>query len=270
MMSDAPIGVFDSGVGGLTVLREMVRQLPKERFLFFGDTARAPYGEKSPEVIIEYAREITRFLAQRGVKAVVTACNTESAYALEEMREETDRPVLGVIKPGVRAALRTTQNGRIGVLATRATITSGAYRRRLQKYNSMVEVYPQICTDFVPHIEAGDTDSPEFYNLIREYLTPVQRADVDTVVLGCTHYPWIRDRIADFFGERVRLIDPALNTALELKDILERNGLLREEGEGEYRIVTSGPDEVMRQLAAKFLTAATFEKADLQTMGWTE
>lgn len=270
MMRRAPIGVFDSGVGGLTVLKELVRLLPHEDFIFFGDTMRAPYGEKSPEVIIEYAREITRFLTEKGVKAVVTACNTESAYALEEMREETDRPVMGVIEPGVRAALRTTQNGRIGVIATRATITSGAYRLRLQRYDPRIEVYTQICTGFVPLIEAGNIDGPEFRARMKEYLTSIRRADVDTVVLGCTHYPLAERHIAEFFGERVKLVNPAQSTAEALREVLEQENLLRDEGEGRCRFYSSGSYEVMKRIADAFTEDASYEQVDIRVRGWID
>ena len=227
-MSDPrPIGVFDSGVGGLTVLAEIRDRLPYEHAVYFGDTARVPYGVRDPAEVKEFAFEIIRYLTDLDVKLVVVACNTASAVALEAAQAEFDVPIIGVIEPGARAAAVDTINRRVGVLATRVTVESGAYRRAVHNLDAGVEVYEQSCPEFVPLIEKGVVDGPKLEGVARSYLEPLMRRQVDAVILGCTHYPLISAAINRILGPEVRLISSAGQTALEVGRILSRRGYLR-------------------------------------------
>ena len=227
-MSDPrPIGVFDSGVGGLTVLGEIRDRLPYENTVYFGDTARVPYGVRDPAEVREFAFEIITYLTDLDVKLVVVACNTASAVALEAAQAEFDVPVVGVIAPGARAAAVDTINRRVGVLATRVTVESGAYRRAVRNLDAGIEVHEQACPEFVPLIEKGVVDGPELEKVARGYLDPLMSRRVDAVILGCTHYPLISATINRILGPEVRLISSAGQTALEVGRILSRRGYLR-------------------------------------------
>ncbi len=221
----APIGVFDSGVGGLTVVREIIRQIPNERLLYFGDTARVPYGTKSKETVLRYTRQIIRLLESQKVKAIVVACNTVSAVALEEIEKEVDVPIIGVVRPGVRAAAAATRNGRIGVIATKATIESNIYANYLKQIDPKVEVLGKACPLFVPLVENGLLEDPVTDEIAGRYLAELIDRDIDTLVLGCTHYPLIRSTIQRIVGEQVTLVNPAYETAIELKDLLDKYGI---------------------------------------------
>jgi glutamate racemase len=222
-----PIGVFDSGVGGLTVLGEIRDRLPYENTVYFGDTARVPYGVRDPAEVREFAFEIITYLTDLDVKLVVVACNTASAVALETAQAEFDVPVVGVIEPGARAAAVDTINRRVGVLATRVTVESGAYRRAVRNLDAGIEVHEQACPEFVPLIEKGVVDGPELERVARGYLDPLMSRRVDAVILGCTHYPLISATINRILGPEVRLISSAGQTALEVSRILSRRGYLR-------------------------------------------
>jgi glutamate racemase len=222
-----PIGVFDSGVGGLTVLGEIRDRLPYENTVYFGDTARVPYGVRDPAEVREFAFEIITYLTDLDVKLVVVACNTASAVALEAAQAEFDVPVAGVIAPGARAAAVDTINRRVGVLATRVTVESGAYRRAVRNLDAGIEVHEQACPEFVPLIEKGVVAGPELERVARGYLDPLMRRQVDAVILGCTHYPLISAAINRILGPEVRLISSAGQTALEVGRTLSRRGYLR-------------------------------------------
>ena len=228
MSSNAPIGVFDSGIGGMTVVRELMGQLPNEQIIYYGDTARVPYGNKSAETVINYSRQITDFLITKGVKAIVIACNTASALALETLRNEFDLPIIGVVKPGAKAAAEATRNGNIGVIATRATINSGIYEDFLHKTNPEIHVYKQACPLFVPLVEEGWIDDPITDRIIHRYLDGLVNHGIDSLVLGCTHYPLLRHRIQEAVGESVTLVNPAYETAKAFKYVLEENNLLND------------------------------------------
>ncbi len=221
-----PIGVFDSGLGGLTVVRELVERLPRESILYFGDTARVPYGSKSPETVVRYAREAAGFLVSRGVKMVVIACNTATAHALDVLRAESPVPVVGVIDAGARAAVAATRTGRIGVIGTAGTIASGAYDLAVRSALPDARVYAQPCPLFVPLVEEGMSEHAATRLVAGEYLEPLRSMDVDVVVLGCTHYPLLRDVVADVMGPAVTLVDSAAETAREVAELLESEGLL--------------------------------------------
>lgn len=223
--STAPVGVFDSGVGGLTVAREIVRQLPCENIVYFGDTARVPYGSKSKNNIIRFSEQIIRFLKTKGVKAIVIACNTASALALEAVQEETDIPILGVIAPGARAAVQATENGIIGVAGTEATIQSEMYTRVIRKMDPGAVVIGKPCPLFVPLVEEGFAKHRITEEVIDIYLADMKKTDIDTMILGCTHYPLLRSRIKAYFGEKVHIVNPAYETAMDLKKVLAERGI---------------------------------------------
>ena len=237
---NAPIGVFDSGVGGLTVVREIMRHLPNENLVYFGDTARVPYGSKSKDTIIRFSRQIIRFLKTKDVKAIVIACNTASALALEIVRQEIDIPIIGVVVPGARAAVRETRNKRIGVLGTEATIKSEMYTRLMQQEDADVSVVGKACPLFVPLIEEGFAKHSITKEVIDIYLQDVKESGIDTLILGCTHYPLLRDSIAEYMGEGIHIVNPAYETAIDLQRILQENALdNQEDGEVHYEFYSS-------------------------------
>ncbi len=221
----SPVGVFDSGVGGLTVAREIIRQLPNEKIVYFGDTARVPYGDKSKENIIRYSRQITRFLRTKNVKAIVIACNTASALALEEIRLEMDIPIIGVVKPGVKAAMESTKNKKIGIIATEATINSNIYTDIIHEKDSEITVYGKACPLFAPLVEEGMVNDPVTDEIASRYLADLKSKDIDSLILGCTHYPLIRKTIGKIMGDGVTLVNPAYETAISLKELLTKNGM---------------------------------------------
>ncbi|MDO5695672.1 MAG: glutamate racemase [Eubacteriales bacterium] len=268
MAHNLPIGVFDSGVGGLTVLREMVHALPGERFVYFGDTQRAPYGGKTPETIITYAREITRYLNAWPVKAVVTACNTESAYALEDMRKVTRSPVLGVLEPAVRRTLAVTRTGRVGLMATKATVESGAYQAMLRRHRPDIAVVTSACTKLVPLIEAGETTGSALEAVLRMYLEPLMSADIDTLILGCTHYPLVADRIRAIVGPAVTLVDPARHTATALRRLLETHNLTATVPQGDHVFLASKKTPAMQRLIRSVKADAKLELVDIEALHW--
>lgn len=245
---DAPIGVFDSGVGGLTVAREIMRQLPNERIVYFGDTARVPYGSKSKDTVTRYSRQIVRFLQTKEVKTIVVACNTASAYALDEIEAEIHLPMIGVLKPGAKMAAESTQNGRVGVIATQATIASNSYTDYIRQIDPKVTVYGKACPLFCPLVEEGLLEDPVTDEIAMRYLTELIDIGIDTLILGCTHYPLIKRTIGRIMGEQVTLVNPAYETARELKNQLTQLDLLSDHktglGENQYQFyVSDGADK---------------------------
>ncbi|MEA2649503.1 MAG: glutamate racemase, partial [Candidatus Binataceae bacterium] len=208
-----PIGVFDSGIGGLTVLKELTALLPGEDFIYLGDTARLPYGTKSNEVIVRYSRENTEFLLAKGIKLLVVACNTSSAVALGEIERHTMVPVIGVIDPGARAAVKASRTGKIGVIGTEATIASGAYTRAIQNLKPRAEIYTRACPLLVPLVEEGWTDNEIAERTVTHYLESLKASGIDTLLLGCTHYPLLRAMFERVLGPRVKIVDSAIATA---------------------------------------------------------
>lgn len=225
---EAPIGVFDSGVGGLTVVREIMRQLPGENVIYFGDTARVPYGSKSKETILKFSRQIVRFLMTKRVKAIVFACNTASALALEEMRNEIEIPVVGVVKPGARMAADMTKTKSVGVIGTDATIKSGIYTDYIRQLDPEITVIGKACPLFVPLVEEGLLEDRITDDMVDRYLSELKPYNVDALVLGCTHYPLLMNPIKRYMGQSVTLVNPAYETAKELKNILNKNQLLNQ------------------------------------------
>jgi len=265
--NSAPIGVFDSGMGGLTVVREMISQLPNESIIYFGDTARVPYGPKSPDTVLRYSREITSFLRGEGVKALVVACNTATAHALPALREEFDIPVLGVIEPGARAAVSVTKTKRVGVIGTAGTIKSRAYEKEITKLLPDVELTARACALFVPLVEEGWVDSEPARAIARNYLAPLVSARVDTLVLGCTHYPLMKTVIGNVVGRDVRLIDSAHETARETGEVLRANGLENNSPNGaRYRFIASDAPDTFLSLGQLFL-GSPIDRVETRTLG---
>ena len=251
-LKEAPIGVFDSGVGGLTVAREIMRQIPQERIVYFGDTARVPYGSKSTDTLIRYTRQIIRFLKTRGVKAIVVACNTASAVALEAVRDELDIPIIGVVRPGAKVAVQATKNKKIGIIGTETTVNSGMYVKLIQELLPDAQVIGKACPLFVPLVEEGWTKDPVTEEVARRYLADLQNSDIDSLILGCTHYPLLRHMVGEIMGENVTLVNPAYETALELKALLEREGIAND-GEIKTLIILTNFLSVTLQTNLKLL-----------------
>ena len=268
MKADAPLGVFDSGLGGLTVVRALREVLPGERIVYLGDTARVPYGTKGAETVVKYALACARHLVARDVKALVIACNTVSAVAPERLRVELDVPVLGVIEPGARAAVAATRTGRIGVLATAGTIASGAYPRAVAQVSTRAEVIGQAAPLLVPLAEEGWTEGEVPRLAVRRYVEPLARASVDVVVLGCTHYPLLRglidQEVRSLVGEDATVVDSARATASDVRAFLETRDLVRQGTGGVQLLVTDVP-RTFAEVASRFLGDAIgdVEQVDL-------
>lgn len=256
-LKDAPIGVFDSGIGGLTVVREIMRQIPNEKIIYFGDTARVPYGSKSKETVTRFSRQIARFLQSQNVKTIVVACNTASAYALDTLEKEFDIPMIGVVKPGAKVAAETTQNGKVGVIATSATIGSAIYTTYIKEIKPEVTVTGKACPLFVPLVEEGLLEDPVTDEIASRYLSELIDIDIDTLILGCTHYPLIRNTIGRIVGDTVTLVNPAYETARELKILLETHGILQDKkpdlGENRYQFYVSDGAEKFKSFANSIL-----------------
>lgn len=227
--NNAPIGVFDSGVGGLTVAREITRQLPNESIVYFGDTARVPYGSKSKDTIIRYSRQIVRFLRTKNVKAIVVACNTASAFALDTIESELDIPVIGVVKPGAKSAIENTKNKRIGIIGTEGTIKSELYTEYIKGKDSEISVIGKACPLFVPLVEEGMLHDPVTDEIASRYLEELKNQDIDSLILGCTHYPLLRSTVGKIMGPDVNLVNPAYETAISLDALLKKNGIKADE-----------------------------------------
>jgi glutamate racemase len=250
---ERPIGVFDSGLGGLTVVRALLDLLPAEDVVYFGDTGRFPYGPKPAEDVLKFSLEITDLLLERKVKMIVVACNSASAAALDHLRERIDVPVVGVIEPGLRAAIRVSESGRVGVIGTVGTVASGAYQRAAAQLAPDVALTCAACPGFVEFVESGDVDSDQVHVLAERLLAPMKKADVDTLVLGCTHYPLLARTLGDVMGPEVVLVSSADETAFEVRAHL---GVTAGSGRAAGRrvqFVTSGDVGLFRRLASRFL-----------------
>jgi glutamate racemase len=249
-----PVGVFDSGVGGLTVLHECLVTMPHEDFVYLGDHARLPYGPRPLAEIRRFAHEIGAFLETQDVKLVLVACNAATSAALPQLQEELTVPVVGVITPEAHAAVQATRNRRIGLLATQATVEAGRYAKLIGDLDAGVEFFPVACPRLVPLIESDDPFAAETTEAVREYATPLKEAGVDTVILGCTHYPLIRPIFQRVFGRDVTLVFSAEETAREVAETLARKGIENGEGrEGTYRFLTTGEPSLFRELGERFL-----------------
>lgn len=248
------IGVIDSGVGGLTVAGEILRQLPNEKIIYLGDTARCPYGPRSTNEVRRFTWELTHFLLKKNIKMLVIACNTATAAALEEIRRELSIPVLGVINPGARAAIKRTKNYRVGIIGTEGTVKSGAYEKALKSLNSRLYITAQACPKFVPLVESGEYDGPIAERIVSESLMPLLNQNLDTLILGCTHYPLLEPLVKRTMGENVKVISSGDETAREVSAILQYNGLLEtDENEPVHEFYTTGSRWMFRKIAAQWL-----------------
>ena len=271
-MDSRPIGVFDSGMGGLTVLHECLVTLPHEDFVYLGDGARLPYGPRPLDEIRRFAVEIAGYLEQQGVKLVVAACNSATAAALPDLQQQLAVPVIGVLAPEAHAAVLATRNRRIGLLATEATVASGRYPALVRALDAGTEVVSVACPRLVPLIEGDDLFGEEITAAVREYATPLKEADVDTVILGCTHYPLIRPILQRVFGRGVTLVFSAEETAREAAETLARKGIENDPArEGTYRFLTTGDPELFHEMGRRFLqlpieSAEHVEVASLETV----
>ena len=256
------IGVFDSGIGGLTVLKEIRKVLPNEKIFYFGDTARVPYGEKTKELITRYSKEIVEFLLDKEVSAIVVACNTATALALDELRKTFKIPIIGVIKAGAKTAINTTKSGNIGVIGTKATVNSKRYEEEIKKLSENVKVIAKACPLFVPAVEEGILDGKLVDQIIKTYLDDFEK-EIDTLILGCTHYPLLKSAIGKIYTN-LNIVDPARETALDLKEILEEKNLLKNDATKNREVkyyVTDGKDK-FKEIGIMFLDE-NIEKVEL-------
>ena len=264
-----PIGVFDSGIGGLTVVKRLASTLPNENIIYFGDTARVPYGSKSNSTVIEYSIQNTKFLLQKNIKALVVACNTASSIAIPDLKKMFDIPIIGMIEPGSRMALRKTQNKKIGVIGTRATISNLAYSKEIKKMNDKAVVFEKPCPLFVPLAEEGWIKHKATYEIAEEYLKELRENQIDTLVLGCTHYPILSEVIQEVIGLKVALIDSGVASSELIKDELEKFNLLsNSEKTGSQEYYVSDIPAKFKEVAELFLGRAIdhVHKVDLEVL----
>jgi glutamate racemase len=254
MEKEKPIGVFDSGIGGLTVVKRLASMLPAENLVYFGDTARVPYGSKSNSTVIEYSLQNAHFLMEKNVKAIVVACNTASSVAIQELKNNFKVPIIGMIEPGAKYALSNSSSGRIGVIGTRATITNQAYSKEIKKLNPDVEVFEKACPLFVPLAEEGWIEHKATYEIAEEYLKELRDLKIDTLVLGCTHYPILANVIQKIIGENVKLIDSGIASAEVVRSEISRIGFETNSfGTGNNQFYVSDIPAKFQEVAELFL-----------------
>ncbi|WP_193556389.1 glutamate racemase [Paenibacillus lutimineralis] len=265
MFVQQAIAILDSGVGGLTVVKEVMRQLPREKIIYFGDTARAPYGPRTPKEVSSFTEQIVDFLIQFDPKMIVIACNTATAAALEYIKGKVNIPVIGVIHPGARAAISATKTGQIGVIGTIGTIRSGAYIAALKELNPGVEIVSKACPTLAPLVEQGRYDTPEALGLVRDSLTEIRHYSLDCLILGCTHYPFLKQEIKQVMGPSVKLISSADETAREISTILYQKDSLAKGNEIPiHQFFCSGDPEIFRKIALQWLG----EQIELTPIVW--
>lgn len=264
-MSNRPIGVFDSGLGGLTVLKEIMKILPNENIVYFGDTARVPYGPRSKDTVTKYTFQAINFLISKNVKAIVIACNTATARALKEAQAKYDIPILGVIEAGARTAAYSTTNKIVGVIGTDGTINSKAYNAEIEKIDKDIKIIDKACPLFVPIVEEGWANTDIATLTAKRYLDELIAQNIDSLVLGCTHYPLLKRTIGEVVGEKIKLVNPAKETAIDLKGILEKNNITRDNDEkGMYEYYVSDIPEKFATIAKEFL------KQDIENINGVE
>ncbi|MGL4914597.1 MAG: glutamate racemase [Romboutsia sp.] len=254
-MSDRPIGVFDSGLGGLTVLKEITKILPNENIIYFGDTARVPYGPRSKETVMKYTFQAINFLMSKNVKAIVIACNTATARSLKEANEKYNIPIIGVIEAGARTAAYSTRNKIVGVIGTEGTVRSKAYNLEIGKLDKDIKIIDKACSLFVPIVEEGWSNTEIASLTAKKYLEELIEEGIDSLVLGCTHYPLLKRTIGEVVGENIKLVNPAKETAKDLKDILEKSNLVKitRNDKSSYEYYVSDIPERFASIAEEFL-----------------
>ena len=258
-MRERPIGFLDSGLGGLSVIKEVKKLLPQENIEYFADNLRQPYGEKNQDELIEYTLQIISFFIKKKIKICVIACNTATAASLQKAREYFSIPVIGVIQPAVQDAIKKTSNKKIGVIATEFTTKKGAYPKEIKKIAPEIKVFSNFCPEFVSIVEAGKFTAPETYEVAREYLKTLKEAHIDTLILGCTHYSFLKKVISDIMDPGVVLVDPAVSTSLILKEVLIQKEILKEEGKGEENYYTTGSPVKVGKTAKIILNNGNFK-----------
>ena len=264
----SPIGVFDSGLGGLTVVKELIKQLPYENIVYYGDTARVPYGTKSKESIVRFSNDNTKVLLDHNVKMVVVACNSSSSYALDELRKKFSVPFIGVIDPGSKKAVNVSKNKCIGVIATSATIASNKYQDTIKVYSKNAKVFSKACPLFVPIVEEGWQNKSISINIAEEYLKELKKTKIDALILGCTHYPLLKKSIKTVMGKNVFLIDSAKEVALAVKSILEETNMVNDsKKEVKYKFLVSDKPQRFKMMASNFLGRKYAEKGDWGVVG---
>ena len=265
-MKNRPIGVFDSGLGGLTVLKEIIKVLPNENIVYFGDTARVPYGPRSKETIMEYTFQAINFLISKNVKSIVISCNTATARCLKEANEKYNIPIIGVIEAGARTASYSTKNKIVGVIGTEGTVNSKAYDKEIKKIDNEIKIVSKACPLFVPIIEEGWADTEVAHLTAKEYLKELLEQDIDSLVLGCTHYPILKKTIGDIVGEKIKLVNPAKETAKDLSIILEQQNILRDNTDATYEYYVSDIPEKFISIGQQFIKRDMddVEKIDIQ------
>lgn len=269
ILLERAIGVIDSGVGGLTVAHELMRQLPKEKLIYLGDTLRCPYGPRSKEEIKNFTWEMVEFLLRKDIKMLVVACNTATAYTLEELQQELPIPVIGVIQPGARAAIKTTKNNHVAIIGTEGTVRSNAYTHALKKINTMIQIESLACPLFVPMVEQGVLSGKQAEQIVAETLKPLQHKAIDTLILGCTHYPLIKDTIQQVMGSKINIISSSEETARETSALLDIHGIAsRKDSSPKHQFYTTGELEIFTKItntifnsSIENLQVVTFEKA---------
>ncbi len=253
LLKNNPIGIFDSGFGGLTVMSAISKLMPKEDIIYFGDSAHVPYGSKSKKVVTDFAVKISKFLIKNNVKIIVIACNTASAFSLNTLKKIVNIPVIGVIKPGSVSAINNTKNNKIGVIGTEGTIKSDAYPKQIKKLNKKIQCYSQSCQLFVPLVEEGWLNSEVTNKIIKIYLKDIVAKNIDTLILGCTHYPLLKKSIQKIIGNKIKIVDSATAVADSVKSLLEKNKLIKQKGIGKYKFFVSDSPEKFKNLGSKFL-----------------
>jgi len=257
-MKQLAIGVFDSGIGGFSVVKEIKRLLPKENIEYFADHARQPYGVRKQKEIEGFVIQIINFLLKKGIKACIIACNTATSAGLERAKEEFNIPIIGVIKNGAKAAIEVTRNGKIGLIGSEFTVNSRAYHKEIKRINPEIEIFANTCPKFTPLVELGQLETAESYRAAKEYLRPIKDAQVDTLILGCTHYPFLQKEISNIMGPNVELVNPAYNTALNLKHILEEKHLLKADGDRKENYYTTGNPDNMKKVYRIIFNSSEF------------
>ena len=266
-MNNRPIGIFDSGVGGLTVVRAVLEHLPDEDIVYYGDTARFPYGPRDLAEVKDFVFQIVRYLVGEGVKIIVIACNTGTAAGLADAQKAFDIPIIGVVEPGARAAALATVSRKVGVIGTAGTIDSGTYQKAIEAYDAGIKVTARACPRFVEFAQRGEVEGPQIETVAGEYLEPLKRDGVDSVILGCTHYPLLAGVIGRVMGPDVKLINSATETAAEVEANLIRRGFLRQtNGRPSHRFIVSGDEDDFKRLIKQFLgrDADVVEKVEMQ------
>lgn len=253
-MKNKSIGIFDSGVGGLTVVKEIIKVLPHERIIYYGDTTRCPYGPREQQEVRQFAFQIIEFFRQREVKLIVIACNTATAAALSSAQEHFDIPIIGVIEPGAKAAIQVSRNRKVGVIATEGTTRSGEYVNAIHHFDAGVEVFIEPSPELVQYVENGMTEGQELEKMVRKYLKPLTKAKIDTLILGSTHYPLIQDIIQKVMGEKVTVVSSAIETSKEVKEILTKRNQLNDDSKAPtHRFISSGDRFRFQELSQRFL-----------------